>query len=352
MTIIPSISVCVPTRNRARLLRATLSAMQRQTRPYMELIVGDDASEDDTKDVVASFRDPRIRYLRHERNVGIYANWNALVERCSGDYVCIYHDHDHYSDTILETSANLLDRHPLMSFVHTALTTVDSDDQVCSVDIRDFPEAMEGWRLREMLTNSLHSPVMAATAMIRRTALNKAGPFQFKEYGLGCDKHMWFRLAGEGCTAGYVTEVQAQIREREKGAATAAISWDTIFGSWRMWKDEIAEHYADNPPALARATRQMNRAQAQQTLTLSLRALILEPADVWSREEQRVVPAMGGRNQVLYRIARSSRIVQGLLRAFILPLHYWSISYRAWVAKRRAQAHLRTRPLPFSRVGV
>lgn len=351
MTIIPSISVCVPTRNRASLLRATLSAMQRQTRPYMELIVGDDASEDDTKDVVASFRDPRIRYLRHERNVGIYANWNALIECCSGDYVCIYHDHDHYSDTILETSANLLDRHPLMSFVHTALTTVDSEGQVCSIDIRDFPEAMQGRRLREMLANSSHSPVMAATAMIRRTALSKAGPFQFKEYGLGCDKHMWFRLAGEG-TVGYVAEVQAQIREREKGTATATISWDAIFGSWRMWKDEIAEHYADNPPARVRAARQMNRVQTLQTLTLSLRALILEPADIWSREEQRVVPAMGARGRVLYRIARSSRIVRGLLRAFILPLHYRSISYRAWVAKRRAQAHLRARPLPFSRVGV
>jgi len=351
VTIIPSISVCVPTRNRACLLRATLSAMQRQTRPYMELIVGDDASEDDTKDVVASFRDPRIRYLRHERNVGIYANWNALIECCSGDYVCIYHDHDHYSDTILETSANLLDRHPLMSFVHTGLTTVDSEGQVCSIDIRDFPEAMQGRRLREMLANSLHSPVMAATAMIRRTALSKAGPFQFKEYGLGCDKHMWFRLAGEG-TVGYVAEVQAQIREREKGTATATISWDAIFGSWRMWKDEIAEHYADNPPARVRAARQMNRVQTLQTLTLSLRALILEPADIWSREEQRVVPAMGARGRVLYRIARSSRIVRGLLRAFILPLHYRSISYRAWVAKRRAQAHLRARPLPFSRVGA
>jgi hypothetical protein len=317
----------------------------------MELIVGDDASEDDTKDVVASFRDPRIRYLRHERNVGIYANWNALIECCSGDYVCIYHDHDHYSDTILETSANLLDRHPLMSFVHTALTTVDSEGQVCSIDIRDFPEAMQGRRLREMLANSSHSPVMAATAMIRRTALSKAGPFQFKEYGLGCDKHMWFRLAGEG-TVGYVAEVQAQIREREKGTATATISWDAIFGSWRMWKDEIAEHYADNPPARVRAARQMNRVQTLQTLTLSLRALILEPADIWSREEQRVVPAMGARGRVLYRIARSSRIVRGLLRAFILPLHYRSISYRAWVAKRRAQAHLRARPLPFSRVGV
>jgi hypothetical protein len=235
--------------------------------------------------------------------------------------------------------------------VHTALTTVDSEGQVCSIDIRDFPEAMQGWRLREMLANSLHSPVMAATAMIRRTASSKAGPFQFKEYGLGCDKHMWFRLAGEG-TVGYVAEVQAQIREREKGTATATISWDAIFGSWRMWKDEIAEHYADNPPARVRAARQMNRVQTLQTLTLSLRALILEPADIWSREEQRVVPAMGARGRVLYRIARSSRIVRGLLRAFILPLHYRSISYRAWVAKRRAQAHLRARPLPFSRVGV
>lgn len=344
VTTTPTISVCVPTRNRANLLRETLSAMERQTRPYMEMIIGDDASEDDTKEVVASFRDSRIRYLRHPRNVGIYSNWNSLIESCSGDYVCIYHDHDRYLDTILEASAGLLDKHPLMSFVHTALTTVDSKGEVRSIDIRDFPEEMQGRRLREILANSLHSPVMAATAMVRRTALNKVGPYRFNEYGLGCDKHMWFRLAGEG-TVGYVGEVQAQIRERERITGTPAIWWEAMFGSWRMWQDEIAEHYADNPQARARANRQMKKTAERQALTLSLRALILEPAGSWSCEESRVVPAMSTLGQVLYRIARSSRILRGSLRSFVLPLHYWRVSYRARVAKRHALGYLKTRSL-------
>lgn len=341
MSTIPSISVCVPTRNRANLLRATLSAMQRQTRPYSELIIGDDASEDNTKDVVKSFPDPRIRYLRYERNVGIYANWNTLIEHCSGDYVCIYHDHDQYSDTILETSANLLDKYPLMSFVHTALTIVDWKGQVRGIDIRDFPEVMQGSRLREVLANFQHSPVMAATAMIRRSALNRIGPFQSAEYGLCCDKHMWFRLAGEG-PVGYVAEVQARIRQRERGTATAAFSWETIFGSWRMWQDQIEEHYAGNPSGRDRARRRIARVRQFQALTLSLRALLLEPPEAWFRQEHQVVPVMGIPGRFLYRIARSSRIARGLLRGFVLPLHYWRSSFRAWIEKRRAHAYLKT----------
>jgi glycosyltransferase involved in cell wall biosynthesis len=162
------ISVLIPTRNRAHTLRQTIEAMQQQTVRYDELIVGDDASEDHTREAVAQFGDPRIQYVPHEQNLGIYGNWNDLIARASGDYLCIYHDHDRYLPHILERSRQILDEHPEVAFVHTALLFIDSQDDVVNTDIRPFPVVMPGAEMRAMLARGWHSPIMAATVMARR----------------------------------------------------------------------------------------------------------------------------------------------------------------------------------------
>lgn len=64
------VSVIVPTYNRCTLLRGALESVCGQTHRNLEIIVIDDASDDDTEMVVRSVGDPRIRYLRHEANRG------------------------------------------------------------------------------------------------------------------------------------------------------------------------------------------------------------------------------------------------------------------------------------------
>jgi hypothetical protein len=313
--------------------------MQRQTRPYTELVVGDDASDDETRRVVGSFNDGRIRYVRHDRNIGIYANWNALIELCSGDYVCIYHDHDEYLGTILERSAHLLDQHPDMTFAHTALTAITSTGDVVRVDIQPFAAVMLGADLRRCLAKGLYSPVMAATAMVRRTAYLKVGSYEPARYGLGCDKHMWFRLAQEG-TVGYVAEPQANIRVREKGAQSAVFPWEDFFGSLRMRHEEVAELYATNPVVRSAATWRVNREKDFGLLMFSLRALLVDHQEEWSPEDEHVIGYMGLGTRLLYRAARASEPIQWLLKSVALPLHYKRIARRAAAERQRAEAYL------------
>lgn len=335
---LPSISVCIPTRNRAESLRSTLAAMQAQTRPYSELIVGDDASEDNTREVVESFRDARIRYVRHQSNVGIYSNWNALIGLCSGDYICIYHDHDEYLHTILEYSARLLDLHEEMSFVHTALTLIDGVGNIAGVDIRPLPEVMTGTALRLQLANDWHSPIMAATAMVRGRAYRAIGPYMPDRYGLECDKHMWFRLAGAG-TIGYIRDPQVNIRTRERGVGTAKFNWQNVFGNIRMRQEEIIEVYGANRAARVRAERSMQLAKDGLLLQLSLRALLLDPPNEWTLQEERVMRMLRSGPRLVYRAARASRLIQWLLRRTALRFFYMTNELRANIAKRRGEIY-------------
>lgn len=83
----PIVSVVIPTYNRAYLLGRAIRSVLDQTYQDFELIVVDDGSSDNTGEVVATFADPRIHYLRHEKNRGAAAARNAGIEASRGDYV-------------------------------------------------------------------------------------------------------------------------------------------------------------------------------------------------------------------------------------------------------------------------
>jgi len=81
------VSVILPTYNRAQTLAQSVSSVLSQTFTNFELIIVDDGSGDSTPEVVGSFRDPRIRYIRypenrgaaHARNVGLAESRGELV---------------------------------------------------------------------------------------------------------------------------------------------------------------------------------------------------------------------------------------------------------------------------------
>lgn len=90
----PSVSVVLPTHNRARTLRRAIDSVLDQTYSDLEVIVVDDASEDHTKQVVEGIPDPRVRYLHHEINRGAPAARNTGIYSARGTYVAFQDSDD------------------------------------------------------------------------------------------------------------------------------------------------------------------------------------------------------------------------------------------------------------------
>ncbi len=90
------VSVVLPTRNRARLLRRAVASVLAQTLRELELIVVNDASTDDTAAVLAELQaqDPRIRVLHREKNSGAAAARNAGMALARGEWVAFQDDDD------------------------------------------------------------------------------------------------------------------------------------------------------------------------------------------------------------------------------------------------------------------
>ena len=100
--MIPRISVIIPVYNRARLVRRALESCQRQSMTDWEAIVVDDASADESRDVVRSFNDPRITLLSHESNAGqcVARNTGAAIARA--DWLLFLDSDDELTDGSLE----------------------------------------------------------------------------------------------------------------------------------------------------------------------------------------------------------------------------------------------------------
>ena len=90
----PLISVIVPTRERCETFHSALKTICGQDFADAEFIVSDNVSEDNTADVVASFNDPRLRYIRTPKRLGMSGNYGFALGHARGTYVTILGDDD------------------------------------------------------------------------------------------------------------------------------------------------------------------------------------------------------------------------------------------------------------------
>ena len=102
---LPLVSVYLPTRNRAELLAAAVESVLAQRHTALELIVVDDASEDETPAVLAraAARDPRLRLLRLTPAAGACAARNAAIAVARGEFITGLDDDDLMLPARIET---------------------------------------------------------------------------------------------------------------------------------------------------------------------------------------------------------------------------------------------------------
>lgn len=98
----PTVSVIIPTHNRASLLSRAIHSVLGQTYTYLECIVVDDASTDDIEQVVKQFKDERLVYLRHETNRQTSAARNTGIAYAKGELIAFLDDDDEWLPTKLE----------------------------------------------------------------------------------------------------------------------------------------------------------------------------------------------------------------------------------------------------------
>ena len=97
----PFFSIVIPTRNRADTLKYTIKTILNQDFQDYEIIICNNNSVDDTKEVVKCFTDKRIKYLESSIDLSMTDNWELAYTKVTGLYVTYIADNEGFIDGAL-----------------------------------------------------------------------------------------------------------------------------------------------------------------------------------------------------------------------------------------------------------
>lgn len=181
----PKISVLMPVYNGERYLREAIDSILGQTFPDFEFIVVNDGSTDGTVDIVRSYRDPRIRFVENETNLGLVRSLNNGVDLAEGAYLARMDCDDVSLPERLAVQAAFLDAHPSIGVCGTWARTIDEHGRIIG-------------KVRPLSGAAIHrlfwrpSPILHPTSMIR-TKLLKESKYS-PDFPHAEDYELWLRL--------------------------------------------------------------------------------------------------------------------------------------------------------------
>jgi glycosyltransferase involved in cell wall biosynthesis len=188
----PRVTVLLPVYDGEAYLREAIDSILGQTWRDLELLVIDDGSRDASRDVVASYRDPRVRLHAHERNMGLVPTLNEGLELARGEYVARMDADDVAHPGRLARQVRYLDAQPEVAALGTA--------------VRNFGEVRNSWtlktdppavRARLLFECALcHPTVMLRAAALRRHGLRYDAAYRHAE-----DWALWVAIADKEAAA-------------------------------------------------------------------------------------------------------------------------------------------------------
>ena len=188
--MIDSVSVVIPVRNRANLIRSAVESVQLQTVPVQEILIVDDGSTDETVEVVRKLieADARIKMIRLRQSGGASKARNIGVQESSGDWIGFLDSDDEWLPRKQEKQLALLEDNPLSVLSVTGLILRwPSHSQVSCP-----PKWVTAADLRAL--NVLGS---TSSALVSRQAFMEVGGFD-PSLPSCQDWDLWLRLAKHG----------------------------------------------------------------------------------------------------------------------------------------------------------
>jgi len=212
------VSVVIPARNASATIRRALDAVLAQTYRPLQVLVVDDASDDDTGHIVEGYGAAEIELIALTKHRGAGAARNEGIARARGEYVAFLDADDEWLPEKTARQMAVLAGSPQMSFIACAASLV-SPRPGAPARVNAGRTVITGPKAWKAL---LAYPFIATPCVIaRRSALNEAGPFD-TELAVAEDQDLWIRLAIRG-ELGWLDEVLVRVHETP-GSLTARTS--------------------------------------------------------------------------------------------------------------------------------
>jgi glycosyltransferase involved in cell wall biosynthesis len=248
----PLVTVFTPTYNGAEFVAETIESVLVQTYEPIEHILIDDASTDETPEILHDYahRFPdRIRVLAHRERLGPCRRRREAIELARGDLLAWLDHDDIWLPTKVERQVDAFLEDPRVGFSYTQFETFDSE----TGHTLERPQTdAQGDVLRVLFTVGVY--VGSSTAMFRRAALEtRRLRLRDTDFSFGDDYFLWLALSLDW-RAALVDEVLARFR-RHSGNESARLGRENTYPASVALLEEFVDMFPDAATKLGPARR-------------------------------------------------------------------------------------------------
>lgn len=249
----PNISVLLCAYNAERYISETVVSLLNQTYRDFELVIVNDGSTDNTEMIIKKFQDPRIKYFRLEKNIGVAAATNYGLSKVTGNFIAIADADDIYHPDRLLKQQEYLDQHQDIDLVGTFINYFpDSKIVEESSRYQNVKNNLEK-QLRRVVTPQemkeylyyfcclIHSSVMYRRSTLKDIVYDG-------HYASSTDYQLFYNLNRKGYAIANINQVLVDVRISDN-SVTKNTSHDFVFEQlFQIKKDEIFKvfHCNDN----------------------------------------------------------------------------------------------------------
>lgn len=195
----PLVCICIPTYNAAATIVETLTSICSQTYTNLGIHVSDNASTDDTLQVIGAIADSRITIHRQENNIGAEGNFNRCIQLAEGKYTAIFHADDVYEPDMVAKQVAFLEANPKAGAVFTESSLINETGKIVG-EIR-LPQdiAAQGglYNFETMIKAILrHGNFFICPSFMVRTQIyqQEIKVWRGEQFGSGADLDVWLRI--------------------------------------------------------------------------------------------------------------------------------------------------------------
>ena len=194
------LSIIIPTYNRAYIISRAIQSVLNQTYRDFEVLVIDDGSTDNTSEIVKSFNDKRLRYIRHGENRGVAAARNTGIMSAEGKYIAFQDSDDEWFPEKLEKQmAVFTTTSPQIGVMYTGFLLIEGNTKTRIPSSKVTKK--EGNIYNSLLRGNFVSP---GASIVKRECFTKAGmfdehyvPLEDWEFWLRISRHYHFKCVDE-----------------------------------------------------------------------------------------------------------------------------------------------------------
>lgn len=221
------VSVIMPSFNTGRFIKEAINSVINQTYTNWELIIVDDCSNDDTNEIINSFEDSRIKYLKNDTNMGAAICRNRALKEAKGKWIAFLDSDDLWKKDKLEKQIGFMEKGGY-DFSYTNYIEMDE---------KSTPNGIIVTGPKKISKNKMYDYCWPGCLTVMYNA-EKIGLIQIEDIKKNNDYAMWLKICKKADC--YLLDEELAMYRKRNGSISNHKYWKLIKWHYKLYRE--AEH--------------------------------------------------------------------------------------------------------------